>query len=237
MADAKRSRLPKTASLLLLASSLETPEAHNPAWDQPRQHQSPSRTIYLPPSLIPLLVSTRSTSAPNTNVSSPMVEDEGWRPHTQARSLAGSFATITWSTPLVPCAFNFSAFYIHANTSARLPVGTPCEVPPTLKLAAEPGLENEASAISNAQPESIRSLREHCLQKQAFQCNSNWTSIRGANPSSPCRSSTTWPRRSESHWSEYREKQPWAIGDDTEADRGAGEGAYMPKGRGGLEPE
>jgi len=43
--------------------------------------------------------------------------------------------------PFVPCAFIFSAFFTYANTSVRLPVGTPREVPLTLKLAAEPVLE------------------------------------------------------------------------------------------------
>jgi len=158
---------PRTSHDVLLPR-LATSEAHKPAWDQPYQHQSPSRTIYPPPSLIPLLDGTRSTLAPNTSVSSSIVEDKGWRPHAPARSLAGSFSTVPRSTPLVPCAFNFSAFFTHANTSFRLPVGTRREVPPTVKLAAEPGLENEASAISTAQPESIRSLRENWLQEQAF---------------------------------------------------------------------
>ena len=112
--------------------------------------------------------SSRSAQAPRANISSSMVEDEVDEAESQgpARSFLGSIANITWSTPPIPGAFNFSSFFTHANMSdsssssgSSSPKTSPTTLP-ALELATEPDLDDEASAIINAQSELIRSLRE-----------------------------------------------------------------------------
>ena len=117
----------------------------------------------------PSFISARSVQAPSANISSSMVEDEVDEAELQApaRSFLGSLANITWSTPPIPGAFNFSSFFTHANSSSsssssgssspRTPSPKPLHA---LDLAAEPDLDDEASAIIMAQSELIRSLRE-----------------------------------------------------------------------------
>jgi peptidoglycan hydrolase CwlO-like protein len=117
----------------------------------------------------PSFIGARSAQAPRANISSSMVEDEVEEPELQApaRSFLGSLANITWSNPPIPGAFNFSSFFTHANTSSsssssgssspRTPSPKPFHA---LDLAAEPDLDDEASAIISAQSELIRSLRE-----------------------------------------------------------------------------
>jgi len=107
-------------------------------------------------------ISARSAPAPivDDNVDEP-------EPQAPARSFIGSLANMTWSTPPIPGAFNFSSFFTHANTSGSSS-GSGSSSPktpspkslPALELAAEPDLDDEASAIINAQSELIRSLRE-----------------------------------------------------------------------------
>lgn len=117
----------------------------------------------------PSVVSARSAQAPGANLSLSIVEDEVDEPEPQApaRSFLGSLANITWSTPPIPGAFNFSSFFTHANTSSASsssgsssPKTPSPKSLPTLELASEPDLDDEASAIINAQSELICSLRE-----------------------------------------------------------------------------
>ena len=117
----------------------------------------------------PSFISARSAQAPSANISSSMVEDEVDEAELQApaRSFLGSLTNMTWSTPPIPGAFNFSSFFTHANSSSsssssgssspRTPSPKPLHA---FDLAAEPDLDDEASAIITAQSELIRSLRE-----------------------------------------------------------------------------
>jgi hypothetical protein len=130
----------------------------------PRSDRNPSFILNSPSFL-----STRSAQAPSANSSLSIAEDEAdeQEPQSPARSFLGSLANMTWSTPPIPGAFNFSSFFTHANTSSSSsssgsssPKTPSPKSLPALELAAEPDLDDEASAIINAQSELIRSLRE-----------------------------------------------------------------------------
>ena len=120
----------------------------------------------------PITIGARSAQASRANISSSVVEDEADEAESQApaRSFLGSIANITWSTPPIPGAFNFSSFFTHANTSgsssssgSSSPKTPSPRSLPALELATEPDLDDEASAIINAQSELIRSLREQLV--------------------------------------------------------------------------
>ena len=168
----------------------------------------------------PSFISAGSAQAPGANISSSMAEDEVDEPELQAptRSFLGSLANITWSNPPIPGAFNFSSFFTHANSSSsssssgssspRTPSPKPLHA---LELAAEPDLDDEASAIISAQSELIRSLREQLAVQEdlSAQCELELNSQDERVKLLSDRCDTA--EAALTHWHEHGEKQSRAV--------------------------
>ena len=169
---------------------------------------------------IPNSPSFINAKAQSADISSSLVEVEDDEPELQApaRSFLGSLTNITWSNPPIPGAFNFSSFFTHANSSGsstssgssspRTPSPKPLH---GLELAAEPDLDDEASAIISAQAELIRSLREQLAVQEdlsaQFELDLDMQDERVVLLSERCNTAEA----ALSHWQEHGEKQSRAV--------------------------
>jgi hypothetical protein len=166
---------------------------------------------------VPNSPSFRSAQPQSGNISSSMVEDKVDEPEPQ-RSFLGSLANITWSNPPIPGAFNFSSFFTHANTSSSSSSsGSSSPRTPSpkslhaLDLAAEPDLDDEASAIISAQSELIHSLREQLAVQEdlsaQFELDINSRDELVGLLSERCDTAET----ELAHWQEHGKKQSRAL--------------------------